>query len=69
MLKTLAGKTLGEIGARLKTSANKLLVQLAQPSQQAFLHHQQEIQYSCCMTINIRQLCFANSGTMFMKQD
>jgi len=31
MLKTLAGKTLGEIGARLETSANKLLAQLAQP--------------------------------------
>jgi hypothetical protein len=32
MLKTLAGKTLGEIGARLETSANKLLAQLAQPT-------------------------------------
>jgi len=32
MLKALAGKTLGQIGARLETSANKLLAQLAQPT-------------------------------------
>jgi hypothetical protein len=32
MLKTLAGKKLDEIGARLETSANKLLAQLAQPT-------------------------------------
>jgi len=32
MLKTLAGKTLGEIGARFETSANKFLAQLAQPT-------------------------------------
>ena len=32
MLKTLAGKTLGEIDARLETSANKFLAQLAQPT-------------------------------------
>jgi len=30
--KALAGKTLGEIGARLETSVNKLLAQLAQPT-------------------------------------
>ena len=32
MLKTLAGKKLDEIGARLETSVNKLLSQLAQPT-------------------------------------
>jgi hypothetical protein len=32
MLKTLVGKTLGEIGARLETSANKLFAKLAQPT-------------------------------------
>jgi hypothetical protein len=38
-------------------------------SKQVCLHHQHEMQYSCCMTISIRGLWFANSTTKIMKQD